>query len=82
MRGSEAVIPIPRAIQTKYRYLASDAPEPVCESTEIQPGLIEGVAARPTAAIAFLNKEDITACHYGLDRAEKVEYNLSRVVCF
>ena len=44
-RDKKAVIPILQAIQDKYNYLPQDVLHKVCETTEITPDLIVGVAS-------------------------------------
>ncbi|MDP7638150.1 MAG: NAD(P)H-dependent oxidoreductase subunit E [Candidatus Hydrogenedentes bacterium] len=67
--GTEAVIPILQAIQTKYRYLPSAAMERVCELTEITPATVEGVATFYTqfrhspVGEHVISLCDGTACH-------------------
>ncbi len=68
-RGPEAVIPILQAIQSKYRYLPREAMQRVCESSEITPATIEGVATfysqfrRDPVGKHVVSLCDGTACH-------------------
>jgi NADH-quinone oxidoreductase subunit F len=67
--GPEAVIPILQAIQSRYRYLPSEAMERVCERTNITPSSIEGVASfyhqfrRTPVGKHVISLCDGTACH-------------------
>lgn len=68
-RGPEAVIPILQAIQSTYRYLPDAALRRVCETTEIAPSDIEGVASfysqfrRKPVGKHLISLCDGTACH-------------------
>jgi len=44
-RGSDAVIPILQAIQARFRYLPQEALQHVCQTTEITPAAVAGVAS-------------------------------------
>lgn len=67
--GPETVIPILQAIQSRYRYLPSEAMERVCERTNITPASIEGVASfysqfrRTPVGKHVISLCDGTACH-------------------
>jgi NADH-quinone oxidoreductase subunit F len=68
-RGPEAVIPILQAIQTRWRYLPTDALQYVCKHSEITPATIEGVATfysqfrRDPVGKHVVSLCDGTACH-------------------
>lgn len=68
-RGEEQVIPILQAIQTRYRFLPSEALERVCEITDITPASLEGVATfytqfrRNPVGKRVVKLCDGTACH-------------------
>jgi len=67
--GSEAVIPILQAIQSRYRYLPDEALRRVCELTEITPARITGVLSfytqfrRSPVGRHLLRVCHGTACH-------------------
>jgi NADH-quinone oxidoreductase subunit F len=81
-QGREAVIPILQALQEHYGYLPEDALMRVCDSTEITPANITGVASfydmfRHQPAGKFLVRVCRgTACH--VTGAERVEDALRR----
>ena len=68
-RGPDAVIPILQAIQTRWRYLPTEALEYVCKASEITPATIEGVATfysqfrRDPVGNHVVSLCDGTACH-------------------
>lgn len=81
-REQKAVIPILQAIQGQYNYLPEDALKRVCETTEITPAMITGVASfysqfRFEPAGKHIIKVCVgTACH--VKGAEKVYDSIRR----
>ena len=81
-RGSEALIPILQAVQDHYGYLPQEALKRVCETTEITPAALEGVATfydmfrhKPVGE-AMVRVCRGTACH--VSGAPRVEDALRR----
>jgi NADH-quinone oxidoreductase subunit F len=68
-RGAGAVIAVLQAIQTHFRHLPDEALRRVCETTEITPAAIEGVATffaqfrRTPVGEHIISVCDGTACH-------------------
>ncbi len=68
-RGTDALLPILQAIQTKFRYLPEEALHHVCRITQIRPADIEGVASfysqfrRKPIGRFTINVCHGTACH-------------------